>query len=144
MPAMERLSQTRLEAAPKRSSDDVLLLHGMLLMAGSAGTVGEAEVEMIEAFCATLPEFDGKDFDVVHRQAKELASRFGDLRESVGVLRDLSSDALKRKCFVLSADAALASGNVDDNGDRMFDAVRRTLGIDDATSAKVLEVLSWK
>ena len=41
----------------KKASDDVLLLHSMILMAGADGVLEGAESAQLEAFNTTLPEF---------------------------------------------------------------------------------------
>ena len=98
----------------------------------------------LEAFFNTLPEFDGKDFNELLAQANKVVARYGNLKESIKGLSEIQSEAVRKKCFVLAADIALSSGDVDEAEDRMLEAMQRILGIDDATAQKVLEVLTMK
>jgi tellurite resistance protein len=62
----------------------------------------------------------------------------------VKALADFSTPTVKRKAFVLAADIAMSSGDVDESEDELLTAMQRILGVDDATADKVLEVLSMK
>lgn len=128
----------------KKATDDVLLLHGMLLMAGVDGTIESAEIETVEAYFATLPEFTGKDFGELLQQANKVVHRYGNLKESVKALGEISSGAVKRKLYVLAADLAMSSGDVDDAEDQLLETMQRLLDVDDGFATKVLEVLSAK
>jgi len=128
----------------KKATDDVLLLHTMMLMCGADGGFDDSEVETLEAYFATLPEFEGKDFGEVLGQAKKMVSKYPSLTESVKALADLSSPNLKKKAYVVAADIAMSSGDVDESEDKMLDAMQRVMNIDDATATKVLEVLGMK
>jgi uncharacterized tellurite resistance protein B-like protein len=141
---MGLLSGFRGNAPAKKPTDDVLLLHAMILMAGADGFFEDSEAETLEAFFAQLPEFQDKDFDEVYGNARKMVAKYPNLKESVKALADLSSPVLKRKAFVIAADIALASGDVDEAEDEMLSAMARVMAIDDGTANKVLEVLSMK
>lgn len=128
----------------KKASDDVLLLHGLLLMCSADGVMEGTEMATLEAFYNTLPEFDGKDFDELLAQANKVVARHGNLKESVKAVAEIGSEAVRKKLFVLAADIAMSSGDVDESEDRMLEAFQRLLNIDDSTATKVLEVLSLK
>lgn len=128
----------------KKPTDDVLLIHAMLLMAGADGAIEDGEFELVEGFMATLPEFEGKEFGDLLEQAQKIVRRFGNLRESVKALTDLSTPAVRTKCYVLAADIAMSSGDVDENEDALLETMQRILNVDDDTATKVLEVLSLK
>jgi uncharacterized tellurite resistance protein B-like protein len=130
--------------AGKTPGDDVLLMHGMLLMAGAEGKIEPAEIETVEAFFATLPEFAGKEFGAVVEQANKIVAQYGTLLLSVKALGGIRSPAVRKKCYVLAADIALASGEVDEAEDQMLDEMQRILGVDDAFATRTLEVLSTK
>src|SRR5688572_29878832 len=58
--SMGLLSRLTSSVTPtKKATDDVLLLHTMMLMCGADGGFDDSEVETLEAFFATLPEFQG-------------------------------------------------------------------------------------
>ena len=63
----------------KKAQDDVLLLHGMLLMASADGIMEQGEIATVEAFYNTLPEFDGKDFCEVLADANKVVAKYGSL-----------------------------------------------------------------
>jgi uncharacterized tellurite resistance protein B-like protein len=132
------------KAPAKKPTDDVLLLHAMLLMAGADGYIDDAEIETVEAFYATLPEFEDKEFGELLGQAKKMVSKYPNLRESVKALQDLSTDVVRRKAFIIAADIAMSSGDVDESEDELLTAMQRILNIDDALANKILEVLSLK
>ena len=128
----------------KKATDDVLLLHGMLLMCSADGVMEGTEMATLEAFYNTLPEFDGKEFDDLLAQANKVVARFGNLKESVKAVAEIESEAVRKKLFVLSADIAMSSGDVDESEDRMLEAFQRLLNIDDATATAILEVIAMK
>jgi tellurite resistance protein len=98
----------------------------------------------VSGFAATLPEFKGKDFNKVAEEAIKAIRRHKSLDEAVAALGELSTPALKVKCFVLCADIALSSGDVDDKEDALLEKLQGVLGVDQSTAAKVIEVLSLK
>lgn len=132
------------DAAVQSASDDVLLLHGMMCMAGADGVFDQAEIGLLEASFEQLPEFRGKDFDQLVAEARKIVSNYHSTLESVEALTELSSPAVKAKMFVLAAELALASGSIDEREDVMLEAMQRVLEIDAATAAKVLDVISMK
>ena len=141
---MGLLSKLVGQSPAKKASDDVLLLHGMLLMAGADGTIEQSELSTVQAFFDTLPEFHGKDFDELLSQANRVVAKAGGLKQSIGALGDIQSPAIKKKCFVLAADIAMASGDIDESEDKLLEAMQRLLGVDDTFANKVIEVLQTK
>jgi uncharacterized tellurite resistance protein B-like protein len=141
---MGLLSMFKAAVPAKKPTDDVLLLHAMLLMAGADGYFDDAEADTLKAFFMQLPEFQGKEFGEVYGNTKKMLSRYPNLKESVKALGELSTPSLKRKAFILAADIAFSSGDVDESEDEMLSAMSRVMDIDDTTAQKVLEVLSWK
>lgn len=133
------------EVAPQKSpSDDALILHGMLCVAGADGAFDDAEIELVQGYFATLPEFEGKDWEEVYNGAKKVLSKYNSVFESVKALADLSTQALKNKMFVLAVDIALSSGDVDEAEDEMLEAMQRVLSISDELAAKIIEVMAIK
>jgi tellurite resistance protein len=130
--------------AAQSPADDVLLLHGMMCMAGADGSFDQAEVALLEAYFAQLPEFRGKDFDELVAEARKVVSTYHSTLESVEALGELSSPRVKSKMFVLAVELALAGGSLDEREDAMLESMQRVLGIDPSTAAKVVEVVSMK
>src|SRR6185369_14462197 len=115
----------------KKASDDVLLLHSMMLMACADGVLEGAEAATLDAFINTLPEFREADFDEQMTQAKKLAGKFKDEKEAVRALSDISSEAVRKKAFILACDIALASGDIDEREEELRGAMQRVRNIDD-------------
>lgn len=128
----------------KKPTDDVLLAQTMLLMAGADGYLDAQEIFTVETFAVTLPEFQNRPFGEVAADAQKLMKKYPSLKDSVQALRELSSPGLKRKAFVLAADIALASGDVDEAEDALLEAMQRVLEVEDATAQEIVRVLSYK
>ena len=131
-------------APARKPTDDVYLTAGMLLMAGADGSLEAAELATVGTFATTLPEFKGKDFRRTVDEAIKAIRKCKSSEEAVGLLSGLSSANLKRKCYVLCADIALSSGDVDEKEDALLSRMQQVLGVDDATAARIIEVLSMK
>lgn len=128
----------------KKPGDDALLLHGMLLMCGADGSFDEQELPTVETYFAQLPEFEGKEFGEVYEEAGKILKRFSTLKDSVQALGDLSSQLVKNKCYLLAADIAMSSGDVNEAEDSMLEAMQRVLNVEDALATKIVEVLTLK
>jgi uncharacterized tellurite resistance protein B-like protein len=128
----------------KKATDDVLLLHGMLLMAGADGNIEHKEIQSVQAFFFTLPEFAGKDFGTLYNESVKLIKKHGGVKESVNAIKDLSTAVLKRKLFVVAADIAMSSGDVDEAEDAMLETYQRLLDIDDGFASRTIEILGAK
>lgn len=128
----------------KTFGDDVHLLHGMMLMAAADGVLEEGEWNTLRGFWHTLPEFRGKDFQQVYNEAQKLCARFGTLQESVKALADIENQNVRNKCFVIAADLAMSSGDIDHAEDQMLESMQRVLNISDNLAKQVLEVLAMK
>jgi uncharacterized tellurite resistance protein B-like protein len=141
---MGKLKRATAAAPIKQTNDDVLLLHAMLLMAGADGSIEPGELSTVQAFFDTLPEFRGKAFDDLLVDANRLVARCGSLTASVEALGGLSGPTVRRKCFVLAVDVALASGDVDDAEDELLERMQKILDVDDAFAERVIDVLELK
>jgi hypothetical protein len=128
----------------KKASDDALLMHGMFCMAGCDGQIGNDEMAQVEGYFMSLPEFEGRNFNAVYEEAVKVLRRYPNLAESVKSLSELSSRALKDKCYMLCADIAMSSGDVDEREDAMLEAIQRVCEVPDALAQKILEVLTLK
>jgi uncharacterized tellurite resistance protein B-like protein len=128
----------------KKPADDALLLHAMLLMCGADGNFDEQELPQVEGYFNALPEFEGKEFSNVYGEAAKVLKRYSSLKDSVKALSELSNQTVKNKCYLLAADIAMSSGDVDEAEDAMLDAMQRVLQVEDALATKILEVLTLK
>ena len=128
----------------KKPTDDVLLVHAMLLMAGADGYIDDEEIATVEAFANCLSEFKERDFGDVVGEAQKMVRKYPNLKESVNALAEFSSQALKTKAFVLAADIALASGDVDENEDELLETMQRLCNVDDRSAQTIIWVLQQK
>ena len=101
-------------------------------------------IAVVRGFATTLPEFKERDFGQVVAEAQKMVRRYPNLKESVNALTELSTPALKAKAYVLAADIALASGDVDEAEDELLTTMQRLLGIDDQTAQTIIWVLQRK
>ncbi|MEO1272541.1 MAG: TerB family tellurite resistance protein [Myxococcota bacterium] len=140
---MGLLSRLMGKTQERKASDDVLLMLAMLLMVATDGSVDREELASLEAYFVTLPDFQGKNFGNILQEAAKLM-RKGSRADVVAQFANLSSQGLKDKAFLLAADIALSSGDVDQNEDALLDAMQRVMSVNDATARKIIEVLSIK
>ncbi len=131
----------------KTPTDDVLLIHAMFLMAGADGNFDDEEVQVIMAAANSLPEFKAttqQEWQNMVGEAKKIARKYENPQAAVAALSSISSAAIKQKAFVMAAEIALSSGDVDEDEDAMLESMQRVLGLDDATAKTVINVLAMK
>ena len=131
-------------APAKKATDDVLLLHAMMLMSSIDGHLEGSEIATLEAFINTLPEFKDADFDAQMAAAKKLRAKFQNAQDAVKALADIGSEAVRKKAFVLAADIALSSGDVDESEEELLEAMQRVLNIDDQLASTIVQILALK
>ncbi|HEX2872132.1 MAG TPA: tellurite resistance TerB family protein [Polyangiaceae bacterium] len=134
-------------APAKAPSDDALLIHAMFLMAGADGNFDDEEISVIRGFANSLPEFKNtteQEFQALIGEAKKVARKFETPQASVAALSALSTTKLKQKAFLLAADIALASGDVDEDEDALLESMGRVLSIDENTANTIINVLAIK
>lgn len=134
-------------APTKAPTDDALLIHAMFLMAGADGNFDDEETAVIIGFANSLPEFKEtteQQFQGLISEARKLARKFETPQASVAALAQLSTPKLKQKAFLLAADIALSSGDVDEHEDAMLESIGRVLGIDENTANTIINVLAIK
>jgi tellurite resistance protein len=135
-------------APAKKPTDDVLLLHSIICMCAADGIIEDAEHEMIRNYANTLPEFRDMDADDFHKcleGSRKNAQRFNrDMKSSLQVLSEISSDMVRKKAFVLAVDVAMSSGEIDESEEEMLEAMQRLLRIDDDLASRAVEIVSYK
>jgi tellurite resistance protein len=144
---MGLLSRLAGMAPTKAPTDDILLVHAMFLMAGADGNFDDEETSIMIAFANSLPEFKDtteQEFQGMIGEAKKLVRKYENPKASVAALGQLSTPKLKQKAFLLAADIALASGDVDEDEDAMLESMQRVLGIDENTAQTIINVLAIK
>ena len=141
---MGLLSRVMGSKPTKKPTDDVLLIHGMLLMAGADGSIEQSEMSTVQAFIDVLPEFQDKDIDDLISQGQKIIARSGGLKESVKAVAELSTPALKKKLYTLAVDLAMSSGDIDEKEDALLETYQRLLGIEDGFAQDCIEVMAVK
>jgi hypothetical protein len=76
--------------------------------------------------------------------AKKLRAKFNSVQEAVKALGDISSEAVRKKAFILAADIALSSGDVDEKEEELLEAMQRVMGIDDNLAQTAISILALK
>ena len=141
---MGMLSRLCQSPPTKQPTDDVLLVHAMLLMAGSDGVIEHEEIATVEGFAMTLSEFRERRFGDLVEEARKMLRRFPSVQDSVAALAGFSTPAMAHKAFVLAADIAMSSGDVDEVEDELLTTMQRLLNIDDRTAQTVIWALAQK
>ena len=145
---MGLLDKFRGPQSNKEASDDVLLLHSFLCVAGADGVIESTEDEMIRNFANVLPEFremDGDEWQKALNNAKKVWIKYDrNVKSSLQALTEIKSDAIRKKAFVLAVDMAMSSGEIDDEEEEMLEAMQRILGIDDGLARTIVEIVGLK
>ncbi len=131
-------------STPRKASDDQLLVYGMMLMIGADGDLQQEELATLNGFVITLPDFRGKDLREVFRGAQQALKGKKSVEDAVAALAGIESPAVKKKLYVVAADLALSSGDIDEGEEKLLEQMQKVLGIDDALATKVVEVLALK
>lgn len=121
--------------------DTVLMLHGLRVMSDYKDA---AERATFYASLAQIPELKSEDLDALDAQVGELRAKYPSARDSIAALRDIASEAIKKKTFLVAIDIAMANGHVDAIEDDLLEDMREALGLDLALAEKIIEVLGIK
>ncbi|MBX7083085.1 MAG: tellurite resistance TerB family protein [Nannocystaceae bacterium] len=141
---MGLLSKLTGMTSTKQPTDDVLLVHSMLLMAGADGVIEDEEIATVQAFVTCLSEFKNQNFGQLVEDASKMMRKYPSVKESVAALQHISTPALRHKAFVLAADIAMSSGDVDETEDQLLETMQRLLQVDDRTAQTVIWALQQK
>ena len=133
----------KLKKKALRTEDEVLLTEAMIAISMADGDDQWAESALIRAFMNTLPELKDKDQHEIYEKAERNVKLHGALSR-VKELKNLGTDALKYKSFLLAMDVALSSGEIDEGEEAVLAAMQETLGIPDEVAQNFAEVLQVK
>jgi len=115
---------------------DAAALRDVLSAVGSVdGGVDAAERAVLEALFRTVPQLRDDPGKIPPRNSRD---------KILAELAKLEDVRLRRQCFVLAVELAMASNGVNDAEDRYLEALRTTLRIDDAFAVMVVRVLACK
>jgi hypothetical protein len=92
----------------------------------------------------TLSEFRERRFGDLVEEARKMLRRFPSVKDSVAALAGSTTPAMAHKAFVLAADIAMSSGDVDEVEDELLTTMQRLLNIDDRTAQTVIWALAQK
>jgi uncharacterized membrane protein YebE (DUF533 family) len=124
---------TALEVA---TPGDARALRDVLSAVGAVdGRVDEKESALIAAFFRTIPQLRDEPVRVPPRASRE------------ALLRDLGalpSERLRKQCFVVAVELAMASDGINEAEDAYIEALRGALRIDEAFAKSTVEVLAVK
>ena len=101
------------------------------------GKMEHSEQVVIEALIKTIPQL--RDLPM-HLTSAERVSREQLLEE----LRAISSERLRKQCFIVAVEVALASGHVNEHEDRFAEQLRNALRLDEAYARQVIEIIAAK
>jgi tellurite resistance protein len=131
-------------STPRKPADDQLLVYGMLLMIAADGEIQQEELATLNGFLMTLPEFRGKNLNDVFRGAQQILRGKKSIDEAVAALDGIENPAVKKKLYVLAADLAMSSGDIDEQEEKLLEQMRGILGVDAAQAERIVEVLALK
>jgi len=144
---MGLLSEVSGQPRQIEASEEVLLLHGIMLMMEADGVIEESESQTLTSYLYSLPEFankDGNDINEIMAQRHKLVASIDSFSEAIQLLTGIERPELRQKVFALAVEVALASGDVAENEDEVLEGIQRVLEIDDDLARKIVEVFSIK
>jgi len=116
--------------------EDAAALRDVLSAMGSVdGSLDDTERRVIEAFFRTVPQLRDHASAAPPRANREVI-----LRE----LGKLADERLRRQCFVLAVELAIASDGVNEAEERYLESLKATLRIDDAFAVGTFRVMACK
>jgi len=123
---------------PYGSTDDAAPLYDLMsAMSSVDGSVDGGELAVIAALHKTLPQLQAPS---AHGNRPPESSR----KRLLVALGKLESLPLRRQCFVVAVEVALASGGAHHAEDAYLEEVRAALRIDDAFARQTIEVIATK
>jgi hypothetical protein len=120
-------------ASETEPADAAPLAQTIQLMASIDGKVESAELTVLEAMLKTVPQLKG------HPLPARITRR-----ELLDLLGTITDEPLRRQCFVLAVEVALASGSVNESEDQFTDMLQKALHIDLAFAREAIEVIAYK
>jgi hypothetical protein len=115
---------------------DAIALRDVLSAIGSIdGGVDAAERAVLEALFRTVPQLRDDSGKIPPRNSRD---------KILAELAKLEDVRLRRQCFVLAVELAMASNGVNEAEDQYLESLRTTLRIDDAFAVMVVRVLACK
>ncbi|MEK7411974.1 MAG: tellurite resistance TerB family protein [Planctomycetota bacterium] len=131
-------------STPRKPVDEQLLVYGMLLMIAADGDIQAEELATLQGFLITVPDFRGKNLQDLLRSSQQLLRGKKSIDEAVAALDGIESPAVRKKLFVLAADLAMSSGDIDEGEEKLLELMGKRLGVDNALAERIVEVLAIK
>lgn len=128
----------------KAIGDDSLLFHAMYLMAVVDGATTEVEFQVLKGVLSTLPEFAQADVDELVANSAALVKSHGGNQASLVALGGLSDATLRVRAYLLAAEIAFASGDVDAAEDALLREMSALLQLEPRDTDAIVHTLAIK
>ena len=128
----------------KGSGDDALLFHAMYVMATVDGQTSEAEFGVLKGVLSTLPDFATSKIDALVSASIAIAKKHGGNLESVAALTEISDKFLRLRAYMLAAEIAYASGDINPAEELLLSSMERLLSLEHNETSQILWCLSIK
>lgn len=136
-------SQTTSETTT-RFDDALLLFQAMKIVAAVDGQFTAREEAVVRNMLATLPAFDGIDFERLQNESLALTKEHGGLLESIPALAELSTPQAKERCLLLSYEVAFSSTGAHAIEKELLASFERILEVDAQTASKMRDIVRIK
>ena len=117
-----------LKKKPLKVDDQQLILEAMICVAFADGDSQWEEIELVRAFANTLPEFKNADVYEVFEKAEKSVKLHGAMTRAKE-LKNIGSETLRIKAFMLAMDIALSSGEIDDGEEAVLATMAEAMNI---------------
>lgn len=140
--------------------DDILLAFGLTLVCLADGGLDEEEETLLATFGQTLPDWRLLSRSVEFSEAVEAELQtameafqartsadfepFEFALDAVSKLEEIKSPTMRKRCFILAVDIAMAAGGITPTEDRILEEMAATLEIDHDTIEQVATLMAAK
>ncbi len=123
---------------------EALVFHAMYLMSVIDGETNASEFQVVKALLTTMPGFARSSVGELVKASKKLVAEHGGVVESLAALTALKDATCRRKCYLLCAEVAYASGDISKVEAHLLASMARLLKLKPAETKAILKVLAIK
>lgn len=127
-----------------QAKDQLILFQVMKMVAAVDGKFDDAETALVRGYLITLPDFRNAVFETLNQRSLELSKKYGGLLESMEAVTELSTEARRRKAFILALDVAHASTGVNPVESTLLSSLQKLLYLDPTFASHAREVIAQK
>lgn len=138
---MPRMKTSKKQTEPTR---EALVFHAMYLMSVIDGEASSPEFQVVKALLTTLPGFARSPISDLVKASKKLVAEHGGVVESLAALTSIKDAACRRKCYLLCAEVAYASGDISKVEAHLLASMARLLKLKPAETKAILKTLAIK